>query len=92
MKEYNKQFEYRGYQLNILVELGYTTQGLSDIHRIVSNCMGFNDYLKTTFSLSNELESNIEEDIERIRQYVDNKIDGPPLPDYEQRLIKLGFK
>lgn len=96
MKEYNKQFEYRGYQFNILVELDYRIEYTKEVefyvHRITCNCMGFDNYYNQNISVTDELVARIEKSISDAREYVDQKLDGPPLPDHEKKLIDLGFK
>lgn len=95
MKEYNKQFDYRGYQFNITIFLDYKTErrpnGLTWC-KIRVNCLGSDNYYKTEEFLVEFIEDTINEHMNIARQYVDKKLTGPKLSQTEQRLVDIGFK
>jgi hypothetical protein len=95
MKEYNKQFDYRGYQFNITIYLDYKVEKRINgktWSKIRINCLGSDNYYKTEEFLPELIGDKIYEHMDLARQYVDNKLTGPPLSETENKLIKLGFK
>lgn len=89
----NKQFEYRGYEFNIKVELNTKIEKRIDgdrWHTVTTNCMGYDNYYVKD-EVNDKLIVIYVQDAERIaKKYIDHKIDGEPSPD--ERLKELGFK
>jgi hypothetical protein len=89
----NKQFEYRGFNFNIKVELNTKVEKRIDgerWHTVTTNCMDVDNYYKKEEVNDNFLVMCVQ-DCERLaKKYVDEKLDGKPSPD--ARLSELGFK
>ena len=89
----NKQFEYRGFNFNIKVELNTKVEKRIDgerWHTITINCMDVDNYYKKE-EVNDKLLVMYVQDCERLaKKYVDEKLDGKPSPD--ARLSELGFK
>ena len=89
----NKQFEYRGFNFNIKVELNTKVEKRINgerWHTITTNCMDVDNYYKEE-EVSDKFLVVCVQDCERLaKKYVDEKLDGKPSPD--ARLSELGFK
>ena len=89
----NKQFEYRGFNFNIKVELNTKVEKRIDgerWHTITTNCMDVDNYYKKE-EVNDKYLVGCVQDCERLaKKYVDEKLDGKPSPD--ARLSELGFK
>lgn len=88
----NKQFEYRGFNFNIKVDLNTKLERRIDgeiWHTVIINCMEI-DYYKE-YEVNDNFLVVCVKDYERLaKKYVDKKLDGRPSPD--ARLSALGFK
>ena len=89
----NKQFEYRGFNFNIKVELSTKVEKRIDgerWHTITINCMDVDNYYKKE-EVNDKFLVVCVQDCERLaKKYVDEKLDGKPSPAV--RLSELGFK
>ena len=89
----NKQFEYRGFNFNIKVELNTKVEKRIDgerWHTVTTNCMDVDNYYKKE-EVNDKLLVMYVQDCERLaKKYVDEKLDEKPYPD--ARLLELGFK
>ena len=89
----NKQFEYRGFNFNIKVELNTKVEKRIDgerWHTVTINRMDVDNYRKKEEVNDKSLVVYVQ-DCERLaKKYVDEKLDGKPSPD--ARLSELGFK
>jgi hypothetical protein len=88
----NKQFEYRGYNFNIKVELNTKAERHPNgkkWHTVTVNCMDKDNYYKKREVEDDWLTMCIESEEIQARRYVNEIIDGKPTPD--KRLSQLGF-
>lgn len=89
----NKQFEHRGFNFNIKVELNTKVERRiagERWHTVTTNCIDVDNYYKKEEVSDNFLVVYVQ-DCERLaKKYVDEKLDGKPSPD--ARLSELGFK
>ncbi len=89
----NKQFEYRGFNFNIKVELNTKVEKRKDgerWHTVTTNCMDVDNYYKKE-EVNDRFLVMYVQDCERLaKKYVDEKLDGKTSPD--ARLAELGFK
>ena len=89
----NKQFEYRGFNFNIKVELNTKVEkciGGECWHTVTTNCMDADNYYKKE-EVNDKFLVMCVQDCERLaKKYVDEKLDGKPYAD--ARLSELGFK
>lgn len=89
----NKQFEHRGFNFNIKVELNTKVEKRINgerWHTVTTNCIDVDNYYKKDEVSDNFLVVYVQ-DCERLaKKYVDEKLDGKPSPD--ARLSELGFK
>ena len=93
MKTMNKNFKYKGYNFNMLVELNYKIEKKVNgkiWHRLTTNCMGGNNYHQRIEIESNKLEEIIKKEQELAEYYVD-KLLGHIKSEDEILLEKLGF-
>jgi len=89
----NKQFEYRGFNFNIKVELNTQVEKRIEVeiwHTVTTNCMDADNYYKKEevndkFLIMCVLDCEI-----LAKRYVDEKLDGKLTP--YARLSELGFK
>lgn len=91
----NKQFEYRGYNFNIRVDLNTKIERRPNgrrWHTITINCIDDQDYNKTAEVEDAFLEVFIGNIEYTAKEFIDNKEDGKKKNLDEQRLIKLGFE
>jgi len=93
MNTMNKQFEHRGYNFNIKVELNTRVErGMNGdrYHTITVNCMDKDNYYVKEEVNDKHLTLYIHSAIIVAQKYVDEKIDGVSTAD--KRLTELGFK
>lgn len=90
----NKQFEHKGHNFNIKVELNTKVEKRLDgdrWHTVTINCMDYSNYYVKLGAVADAvLEAtiiNLENDA---KEYIDNKFSDAPSAD--ERLTKLGFK
>ena len=89
----NKEFEYRGFNFNIKVELNTKVErriGGERWHTVTINCMNLDNYYNKE-QINDKLLVLYVQDCERVaKKYVDAKLDEKPRVD--ERLSELGFK
>lgn len=93
MNKMNKQFEYRGFNFNIKVELNTKVEkciGGERWHTVTTNCMDADNYYKKEEVHDKFLVMCVQGCEILAKKYVDEKLDGKPSPD--ARLSELGFK
>lgn len=91
---YNKEFEYRGYQMNIKIEKDTKIEKRIDgnrWHTITTNCMGYDNYYQKDEVLDNALEVYLFNAENKAKEYIDKKLDNTT-DDFTKRLNSLGFK
>jgi len=89
----DKQFEYRGFNFNIKVELNTKVEKRIDgerWHTIIVNCMDSDNYYKKEVVNDRFLVMCVLNYESLAKKYVDEKLDGKPTAD--ERLSELGFK
>ena len=91
---YNKEFEYRGYQMNIKIEKDTKIEKRIDgnrWHTVTTNCMGHDNYYQKDEVLDNALEVYLFNAENKAKEYIDKKLDNTT-DDFTKRLNSLGFK
>lgn len=89
----NKQFEHRGYNFNIKVELNTKVEKRLDgerWHTVVTNCLGVDNYYKKELVKDSNIETYVQYCERLAKKYVDDKLDKTSTVD--KRLTDLGFK
>lgn len=92
-KEFNKEFEYKGYKFNTSIKLNTKIEKKiygKIWHTITTNCMGsINHYQKDEIE-THEIEEYVEKHKQSAIDYID-KLTYKPQSFEEQILSKLGF-
>ena len=91
---YNKEFEYRGYQMNIKIEKDTKIEKRIDgnrWHTVTTNCMAHDNYYQKDEVLDNALEVYLFNAENKAKEYIDKKFDNTT-DDFTKRLNSLGFK
>ena len=93
----NKEFEYRGHEFNIKVELNVQMERKPKCHIVTVNSTSGTDYHKEYQTQDNSLiglEAYIDFAEAAIKKFIDCKSDGPAdvTDSFEERLKRLGFK
>lgn len=89
----NKEFEYRGFNFNIKVELNTKVEKRINgerWHTVTINCMDFDNYYKKEEVNDKFLVLYVQKCEKQAKNYIDTKLDSRSSSDV--RLLKLGFK